>query len=153
MTKAEQHVRFIQENALYVRNTLAKKYGYKSEDMLGKCIEASDKLVYMLKHQGYDNVQAKQVWVLYQNFESCSNYCFEEHWIVEVTVGKLKWYVDLTMDQFQWAFDLSLPSIWIGSKLPTFMLPRKPGRTTLKKCGWTDWYNTGDYVNDFEYRL
>lgn len=153
MTNPEKHVEFIKHCALYVKEGLQKKYGYRPENMMGKCIEASDKLVYMLKHQGYSRVRAKQVWVLYQNFESCSNYCFEEHWIVEVAYGEYKWYVDLTLEQFGWAFDFALPPIWIGTKLPTFMLTRKPGRDTLKRCGWTDWYNLGDYINNFEYKL
>lgn len=153
MINKEKHLKFIQDCASQVRNNLQKKYGYKSENMMGKCIEASDKLVYVLKRHGYSRVRAKQVWVLYQNFETCSNYCFEEHWIVEVGYGECKWYVDTTMDQFSWAFDFPIPPIWIGTKLPTFMLPRRPGKTTLQKCGWTDWYNTGNYVNDFEYRL
>lgn len=146
------YVRHIQGCALFVKNNLQAKYGYNKENMMGKCIEASDTLAALLKHHGYD-AKAKQVWVLYQNFESCSNYCFEEHWIVEVKVNSYKWYVDITLEQFQWAFDLMLPSVWIKDKLATFMLPRKPGKVTLDKCGWNDWYNYGDYENNFNYAL
>ena len=142
----------IRQIATINRMKLEEKYGKHRDAMMGKCIEASDTLVTMLNMAGF-SAKAKQVWVLYQNFESCSIYCYEEHLIVEVIKGNEKVYIDTTLDQFQWAFDIALPRKWISDKLASFMLPRKPGRVTLKKCGWTDWYNTGDYYNEFEYRL
>lgn len=145
--------KYIVAQTISLRNTLEKKYGMHKGAMMGKCIEASDVLAAKLKQQGY-NANAKQVWVLYQNFESCSDYCYEEHWIVEVTKGKDKVYIDTTLDQFQYFFDeIELPTVFIHNRLATFMLSRKPGRETLRKCGWTDWYNTGDYINNFEYIL
>ena len=152
MRKCDEFTRGIVETAMTLKNVLEKKYGRQNMAMMGKCIEASDTLVELLKQKGY-TARAKQVWVLYQNFESCSDYCYEEHWIVEVTHGNHKVYVDITLNQFQWAFSMALPRVWVSKHLATFMLPRKPGRDTLRKCGWTDWYNTGDYYNQFEYRL
>ena len=136
--------------ATYGRNMLEHKYGNKSENMMGKCIEATDTLVKIYKQQGF-NAVAKQVWCLYEYFESCSDYCFEEHWIVVIEKGKDKKYVDITMDQFQWAFSKKLPRVYMYSKLPNFYLSRKPGKVTLDKCGWNDWYNYGNYINNFNY--
>lgn len=140
----------ISEIANYERALLESKYGNKSENMMGKCIEATDTLVEIYKQHGF-NAEAKQVWCLYEYFESCSNYCYEEHWLVKITKGNDTRYIDVTMDQFQWAFSKKLPKVFKGRKLPNFYLSRKPGKTTLDKCGWNDWYNYGDYVNDFDY--
>lgn len=150
MAQKDKLMRTIIDMATRVRRGLEKKYGLKN--MMGKCIEASDTLAELLKRAGY-NAKSKQVWVLYQNFESCSHYCYEEHWIVEVLYSSKRIYIDVTLDQFQWAFDIELPAIWFNDKLPTFFLGREPGRVTLKRCGWIDWYNDGNYVNNFEYRL
>ena len=140
----------IKNVAVSIKVQLNKKYGMKYENLMGKCIEASDTLVEKLKLYGF-NAEAKQVWCLYENFETCSNYCYEEHWIVKVTKGRDKVFIDLTIKQFQWAFFKELPSIYFSNKLPNFFLTRKPGKTTLDKCGWNDWYNYGNYVNNFNY--
>lgn len=129
------------------RSVLLNKY---NANLIGKCIEASDRLVEIYKSIGYQ-AKAKQVWCLYEYFESCSNYCYEEHWLAELIKGKEKLYVDITLDQFQWAFSRKLPEIWMQNKLPKFLLTRKPGKTALDKCGWNDWYNYGNYINNFEY--
>lgn len=130
-----------------IRVMLLRKY---NANLFGKCIEATDTLVEIYKSQGYQ-AKAKQVWCLYEYFENCSNYCYEEHWLVELIKGKEKLYIDVTLDQFQWAFSRKLPEIYMQKKLPKFLLTRKPGKTTLDKCGWNDWYNYGDYINNFEY--
>ena len=140
----------INHMARLVRKELEAKYGETSEAMMGKCIEGTDKLVQYLKSVGL-RAEAKQVWCLYEYFEGCTDYCFEEHWIVIVQKGTDKWFVDVTMDQFQWAFSRQLNKIYIGAYLPNFYLTRKPGKGTLDKCGWNDWYNTGNYVNNFDY--
>lgn len=140
----------ISEIAKYERALLESKYGNKSENMMGKCIEATDTLVEVYNQQGF-KAEAKQVWCLYEYFESCSNYCYEEHWLVKLTKGKENRYIDVTMDQFQWAFSRKLPKVFTGKKLPNFYRTRKPGKGLLDICGWNDWYNYGDYVNNFNY--
>lgn len=138
-----------------MRGKLIQKYKGRynsnvSECMMGKCIEATDTLVEKYRMMGY-RATAKQVWCLYEYFESCSNYCFEEHWLVELIKGKDKYFIDVTLDQFQWAFSKKLKEVYMAPKLPKFLLTRKPGKTVLDRCGWNDWYNYGDYVNNFEY--
>ena len=133
-----------------VRQELESKYGSGTYDLMGKCIEATDKLVDLYRKAGF-KAEAKQVWVLYENFESCSDYCYEEHWLTKVYSGNNKIYVDVTMTQFQWAFTVNFNKIFISDKLPNFYLSRKPGKTILDRCGWNDWYNTGNYVNNFNY--
>lgn len=140
----------IAEVATQARKMLESKYGNKYDNLMGKCIEASDLITSQLQIIGF-NAYSKQVWCLYENFESCSNYCYEEHWITVVEKGKSKIYIDTTITQFQWAFSKKLPNIWLKEKLPNFFLTRKPGKVTLDKCGWNDWYNYGDYVNEFNY--
>ena len=145
-----QELELLRKIALYERSRLRQKYG---NDLMGKCIEASDTIVDLIakKSNGKIKAEAKQVWVLYENFESCTDICYEEHWIVKVLVKGCTYYIDVTMDQFQWAFNRKLPEIYFERKLPNFYLARKPGKVTLDKCGWNNWYNYGDYVNRFNY--
>jgi len=137
----------VEKQARQICNELYAKF---NGNLMGTCIVASDELVSRLNKRGIKAI-AYQCWCLYEYFENCTDYCFEEHWVVKVTVGSKTFYVDPTISQFQWAFTRDIGRVYIGSKLPKFFLPRKPGRDTLKKCGWTDWYNTGNYVNNFEY--
>ena len=127
------------------RNYILEKY---NGNIMGKCIEASDKIVSDLAQY---NIKAKaiRVYCLYENFESCSDYCFEEHWLVKLRLNNQDWYIDVTMDQFQWAFYRQLPSIYSSTELPKFYLKKKPDKHILDLCGWNDWYNTGDYENNF----
>ena len=145
-----QELDLLRKIALYERNNLIQKYG---NNLMGKCIEASDTIVDIIekKSNGKLKAQAKQVWVLYENFEGCTDICYEEHWLVKVLVKGYPYYIDVTMDQFQWAFYRQLPEIYFERKLPNFYLVREPGKVTLDKCGWNDWYNYGDYVNYFDY--
>ena len=60
-----------------VRNYILEKY---NGSIMGKCIEASDLIVAEL---GKNNIRAEaiKVFCLYENFESCTYYCFEEHYL------------------------------------------------------------------------
>lgn len=145
MTRKEQ-IEQISAIAIAVRNEILRKYGTTA----GKCIMASDTIEAKLKERGYD-AHVKQVWCLYENFETCMDYCFEEHWVAYVLLGGHRLYIDVTMDQFQWAFSKELPQLYMQYRLPKFYLSKKPGKTTLDKCGWTSWYNTGNYENNFIY--
>lgn len=135
-----------------VKSNLTVKYGMRKEALMNKGKEATDLIVSYLVHLGLD-AKPKQVYVLYQNIKSCTDTCFVEHWITELVDDKRKLYLDVTLEQFQRMFDLKLPRIWVGNKLPTFLLSRKPGKVTLEKCGWTDLQKTGSYKNNFEYKL
>jgi hypothetical protein len=110
----------------------------------------TDTLVDIYIKHGY-KAEAKQVWCLYENFEGCSYLCYEEHWLVKIIHNNISIYVDVTMNQFQWAFNKKLPYMYIENRLPNFYLARKPGKITLDKCGWNDWYNYGNYINEFDY--
>lgn len=144
---SEKDKKTIYTIAEVARFRLQSKY---QGNLMGRCIEATDDLVEIYNSVGFQ-AKAKQVWCLYEYFESCSNYCYEEHWLVELINGKEKLYIDITLDQFQWAFTKKLPELYMQNKLPKFLLTRKPGKTTLDKCGWNDWYRYGNYVNNFEY--
>lgn len=139
-------IRLVQEH----RTSLERHYG-RGDSLMGKCIISSDNLRSVLTKAGF-NIQPMQVWVLYEYFENCSDYCYEEHWINKVKIANRVYYVDCTMDQFQWAFhSFKLPRIYIGRKLPNWMLTREPSKRVLNMCGWTDWYEGGDYINNFDY--
>ena len=141
-----QQTDFINKVAVAIREKTLAKYGTTA----GKCIETSDAITDILLSKGY-HAEEKQVWVLYENFESCMEYCYEEHWLTKVLIKGYTYYVDATMDQFQWAFSKKLPEVYISRSLPKFYLVKKPGKVTLDKCGWNDWYNYGNYINNFEY--
>lgn len=149
-SKKSYGVRFkldmINQIALEERCTTLMKYGTVN----GKCIETSDRIRDRLLDIGIE-AQSKQVWCLYEDFENCMDCCFEEHWITSAMVCGTKVYIDATMDQFQWAFSRPLPEVYVLNKLPNFYLVKKPGKTILDRCGWNDYYNTGKYVNNFNY--
>lgn len=117
----------------------------------GMCIETSDRITNRILLETKLQAHPKLIWVLYEYFENCYEYCYEEHWITYVLYKGRRIYIDATMDQFQWAFSKNLPDIYISYKLPNFYLIHKPGRTILDRCGWTDWYNKGNYINNFNY--
>ena len=136
----------INKVAYNVRTNLLNKY---NGDLFGKCIEASDTIVKELKKYNIKS-EAIKVYCLYENFESCSDYCYEEHWLVKFRADNKIWYLDITINQFQWAFYKQLPDIYCNTKLPNFYLKRITNEV-LDLCGWNDWYNTGSYINNFDY--
>ena len=117
-------IELLHKIAEYERKQIMQKY---SGNIMGKCIEASDTIVDIIekKSNGKLKAQSKQVWVLYENFEGCTDICYEEHWLVKVLVKGYPCYIDVTMDQFQWAFYRKLPEIYFDRKLPNFYLTRK----------------------------
>lgn len=137
----------LRQIALRERNLMVNKY---NGNLMGKCIEASDQLYELLIKAGF-NAKPQQVWCLYELFENCTDICYEEHWLTYVLYKGRRVYIDVTMDQFQWAFSRKLPEIYFDTKLPRFYLIKEPGKVTLDRCGWNDWYNYGDYVNNFNY--
>ena len=122
----------------------------KYNSVAGKCIETSDRITERLNKLGF-NAHPYQVWCLYENFENCLDSCYEEHWVTYILYKGRRVYIDTTLDQFQWAFSKKLPEIYVSYKLPNFLLNRKPGKVTLDRCGWNDWYNYGNYINQFDY--
>jgi len=68
-----QQTDFINKVAVTIREKTLAKYGTTA----GKCIETSDAITDILLSKGY-HAEEKQVWVLYENFESCMEYCYEE---------------------------------------------------------------------------
>lgn len=145
-TIKNEQIKQIHEYASFVRQYILETYGQTS----GKCISATDLLHDILSKNGY-KVFSINVFVLYEKFESCTYYCYEEHWLNYVLINGRRIYIDTTMDQFQWAFSKKLPNIYISGKLPNFYLRREPGKTTLDRCGWNEWIKYGDYKNNFDY--
>ena len=116
----------------------------------GRCIEASDTLVEQLREKGYD-CEARQCWCLYENYESCTSSCYEEHWLVAVNFGEKSIFLDATIQQFQWAFEEELPEVYIGYTMPNFFLSREPDKEILNACGWMDYYDGYDGFCNFDY--
>lgn len=146
MIVALNQIAEIKDIGMHVRKKIIQEYG----STFGRCIDASDLICEILTRQCYI-VETKQVWVLYEYFENCTDLCYEEHWLVNIRYKGKPLYLDVTMDQFQWAFSKKLPELYLETKLPNFYLPRKPGKVVLDRCGWTDWYNKGNYINNFRY--
>lgn len=131
------------------RISLEKHFG--RDNLMGKCIISSDSLRKELQRRGFV-VEPVQTWVLYEYFENCNDSCYEEHWLNKVKIGNKIYYIDCTMDQFQWAFQShKLPRVYVGRTLPNWMLRNEPSKRVLNLCGWTDWWEIGDYENNFEY--
>ena len=137
----------IKEIAVEERNRTLDIYNSTS----GKCIETSDRITDRILTETKIKACSYQIWCLYEFFENCTDICYEEHWITYILYKGRRIYIDATMDQFQWAFLRLLPEIYMDTKLPNFYLIREPGKSTLDKCGWNSWYNTGRYINNFNY--
>lgn len=149
MTEARKRVLF--NTAVQLRTVMVKRY---PQGLIGKCIEATDTLVWKLNQLGFV-AKAMQVWALYKRFDKCTgSQPYEEHWICRVDNGVAgnRWvYIDITMDQFQWAMDKELPPVYVGGVCPNWMLRREPKSGVLNKCGWTEYWETGYCDNRFNY--
>lgn len=136
----------IYKEALSVYTFLKEKYNDNDAEhcLAGKCIEASDLLAERLKDKGY-KAQSKQCFVLYQNWEACSEICYEEHWYTEIKTPNGLICADPTMCQFKWAFEEELPDVYVGDK-PPFYLDSEPDEQFLKDIGWNQYYETGTII-------
>lgn len=144
-------VKVCYEELIKVRSELENKYGHETMQIMGKCIEGTDRLVHTLRNKGL-KARPYQVWVLYEYYENCLEQCYEEHWLAVVEHNGYRIYLDPTFNQFQWAICTKvMPKVYIGATLPNWFLNRKPGRDTLKKCGWHDYYNGYNFENKFDY--
>jgi hypothetical protein len=122
----------IWKEAIKLRKELNNKFGASPDSVMGKCIIASDELSKRINRLGLKS-KAYRVWVLYEDFEGCTDYCFEEHWMVCIDIGGgRRIYVDPTFNQFQWAFSRKLPQVYIGAVLPNWCLTKRPGERTLE---------------------
>ena len=95
-----------------VRKEVVDKYG---DDFLqGKCIEASERLVELLKQHG---ISAKTVegWVNYDYCDGCSDRPYDEHTWVETSDGLI---LDVTATQFNSFMKEDYPEIIMQTELP-----------------------------------
>lgn len=102
-----------------IRNEIVSKYG--EDNLYGKCIEASDKIVEKLKDIG---IKASTIegWCIYDDDSSCSDRGYDEHTWVELTDGT---YIDVTATQFEYFMYDDIPEIIIGEK-PEYMIYDEP---------------------------
>ena len=108
-----------------VRKELIEKYG--EDNLHGKCIEASDKIIKLLSEQ---NIQSHYVegWCIYDDEQYGSDRQYDEHTWVEL---EDKTYIDVTADQFSYGMFRDIPEIIIGEK-PEYMIYDEP-----KHLNWT----------------
>jgi hypothetical protein len=138
----------IYQVAVRVREYLEKNYG---EHLYGKCIEASDLIIAGLKKKGI-KATTHQGYCLYELYENCTDVPYADHVYTLYRKGNQLLYIDITLDQFQSQFTRNIPKIVILDYIPNFILKRKPGRDTiLHECGWTDYYEGYNYINNFNY--
>ena len=87
----------IKDQLLLLRNNLVSKYG--EDNLYGKCIEASDEVLLILKNF---NIKAKSVegWCVYDDASSCSNDPYDAHTWVEAIINDKTYMFDVTLTQF-----------------------------------------------------
>lgn len=144
---------FILKTAKEVRNELLeaeREQGGEDNNLMGKCIQASDRIADILQQEGYV-CESIQCWCLYEDWESCPEVCYEEHWVNKITKGKDTLYVDATCSQFQWAFFEQLPDIYMGKQLPNFFLEKEPDLAFMKVIGWAHYYEYGEGSPNFDF--
>jgi len=105
---------------LMVRAHLEKKYG--AENLAGKCIEASEIIVAILKAFGYENAHTVEGWCHYDDPAGCSNRDYDEHTWVELD----GLYIDVTADQFNPYMDKPFDKIIINTGLSHGMCYEEP---------------------------
>ena len=113
----------IKREAQAVNVLLKQKCG---DDLTGRCIEASDMLTERLTKLGY-TCKSRQCFVMYANWCSCSDRCYDEHWYTEVITSEGLICADATMAQFRWAFNDVLPEVYVGEK-PPYYLDEEPDK-------------------------
>lgn len=97
---------------IMVRHDLEEKY--QTEDLQGKCVEASEAIVSILQALGYKNAKIVEGWCHYDDASGCSNRDYDEHTWVELE----GWYLDATADQFNHFIDKPFEKIVISETLP-----------------------------------
>lgn len=102
-----------------VRDEIVSKYG--EDNLYGKCIEASERIVELLKQ---NDVYATTIegWCIYDDDSGCSDRPYDEHTWVELADST---YIDVTATQFQSFIYEDIPDIIIGSK-PDYMVYEEP---------------------------
>lgn len=114
----EDNTGTILEIAWVVRDEVVSKYG---EDFLyGKCIEASERIVGLLKEKGID-AQTVEGWCVYDDSTTVSDRPYDEHTWVESNCI----YIDVTATQFGAFVGEEIPEIIVGSK-PDYMVYDEP---------------------------
>ena len=95
-----------------VRKEVVNKYG--EDNLYGKCIESSDRIVELLSEL---HIQAHTVegWVLYDYDEGCSDRPYDEHTWVETPDGRV---LDVTATQFNSFMEEPFDDIIYGYGLP-----------------------------------
>ena len=111
-----------------VRSHMVHTYG---EDFLhGKCIEASDMIVDLLKQKDVD-AKAVEGWVTYDNPEGCTDRDYDEHTWVEVKSLEDTFILDVTATQFNHFMDEDYPPIIIAGELPYGFSYEEPKNSLL----------------------
>lgn len=95
-----------------VRNEFVDKFG--EDNLYGKCIAASDKIVELLNNHGIAS-HTVEGWVLYDDDSGCSDRPYDEHTWVETSDGRI---LDVTATQFNSFMDIPFSPIINQNKLP-----------------------------------
>lgn len=111
----------IQTIAIQVRREMEGKYG---DQLYGKCIEASERIVSLLREKGLP-ARTVEGWCIYDQYYSCSDQPFDAHTWVEVNLDRHELVVDVTATQFQAYIDDPIPDVYIG-ELPRYFQLEKP---------------------------
>lgn len=114
-----KNINIINKICKQVRDEIVSKYG--EDNLYGKCIEASERIVELLKQ---NNIYATTIegWCIYDDDSGCSDRPYDEHTWVELADST---YIDVTATQFQSFIYEDIPDIIIGSK-PNYMVYEEP---------------------------
>jgi hypothetical protein len=120
---ANQDLGKIEMTAKAVRDYIELSYGVRT-DIAGRCIEASELIVEILKCLGFKTTKTVEGWCLFDNQDYGSDRPYDEHTWVEIK----DIYIDVTADQFNVAMyaDTEFKPIIIQKGLPHGMRYYEP---------------------------
>lgn len=118
------------------RKILLDKYGQNFPDLEGRCKEAAQIMIKLLKSHGV-SASEHYGWCLYDTAEYSSGEPCAPHCYVLVHVGRQRWYLDCTATQFNNYLDAQQPDVMLLRDRPYWLRRKKPSLREMEyHCGY-----------------